>query len=136
MQRAWISSSATFPSEAFSSRLNQFIELKKRWKVSIGEMIYRCSHLAIFSEEQVLNLRRQMSMSKMHTRPLDDILPVESPAVLRKSIDLLLKNKVVSPEDILREVSLSSTTIERLCGLTAGDLDPVELPVRLRLRSV
>jgi Zn-dependent peptidase ImmA (M78 family) len=117
--------------------LNQFIELKKRWKVSIGAMIYRCSDLAIFSEEQVLNLRRQMNMSKMRTRePLDDILPVESPAVLRKSIDLLLKNKVVSPEDILREVSLSSTTIERLCGLTAGDLDPVEPPVRLSLRSV
>jgi Zn-dependent peptidase ImmA (M78 family)/transcriptional regulator with XRE-family HTH domain len=127
----------SFPSEVFSSRLNHFIELKKRWKVSIGAMIYRCSDLAIFSEEQVLNLRRQMSMSKMRTRePLDDILPVESPAVLRKSIDLLLKNKVVSPEDILREVSLSSTTIERLCGLTAGDLDPVEPPVRLSLRSV
>jgi len=100
-------------------------------------MIYRCGDLAIFSEEQVLNLRRQMSMSKMRTRePLDDILPVESPAVFRKSIDLLLKNKVVSPEDIQREVSLSSTTIERLCGLTAGDLDPVEPPVRLSLRSV
>jgi len=89
--------------------LNHFIELKKRWKVSIREMIYRCSDLAIFSEEQVLNLRRQMSMSKMHTRePLADILPVESPVVLPKSIDLLLKNKVVSPEDILLEVHLKS----------------------------
>ena len=53
-------------------------------------MIYRCSDLGIFSEEQVLNLRRQMSMSNLRTRePLDDILPVESPVVLRKSIDLL-----------------------------------------------
>jgi len=100
-------------------------------------MIYRCSDLPKFSDEQVLNLWRQISMRKMRTRePLDDILPVESPAVLRKSIDLLLKNTVVSPEDILREVSLSSTTIERLCGLTAGDLDPAEPPVRLSLRSV
>lgn len=50
-----------------------------------------------------------MSMSKMHTRePLADILPVESPVVLPKSIDLLLKNKVVSPEDILLEVHLKS----------------------------
>lgn len=66
------------------------IQLKKRWNISIGAMIYRCSDLGIFSEEQVLNLRRQMSMRKLRTRePLDDILPVESPAVLRKSIDLL-----------------------------------------------
>jgi hypothetical protein len=58
-------------------------------------MIYRCSDPAIFLEEQVLNLRRQMNMSKMRTRePLDDILRVESPAVHRKSMDLL-KNKVV-----------------------------------------
>jgi hypothetical protein len=63
-------------------------------------MIYRCSDLAIFSEEQVLDLWRQISMSKMRTR---------------ESL------KVVSPEDTLREVSLSSTTIERLCGLIAGD---------------
>jgi len=53
-------------------------------------------HLAVFSEEQVLNRRRQMSMSKMRTQePLDDILPVESPAVLRKSIDLPLKTEVI-----------------------------------------
>jgi len=60
----------------------------------MGAMIYRCSDLRIFSEEQVLNLRHQMGISKMRTQePLDDILPVKSPAVLRKSIDLLLKGQ-------------------------------------------
>ncbi len=78
-----------------------------------------------------------MSMSKMRTQePLDDILPVESPAVLRKSIDLPLKTEVILPKDILREVSLSRTTVERLCGLTAGDLDPAEPPACLFLPSL
>jgi Zn-dependent peptidase ImmA (M78 family)/transcriptional regulator with XRE-family HTH domain len=127
----------SFPSEVFSSRINHFIELKKRWKVSIGAMIYRCSDLAIFSEEQVLNLRRQMSMNKMRTRePLDDVIPVENPAMLRKSIDLLLKNGVRMADDIVREISLSGSAIERLCGLQSGALETAEPPVRLSLRSV
>ena len=127
----------SFPSEVFSSRLNQFIELKKRWKVSIGAMIYRCSDLAIFSEEQVLNLRRQMSMNKMRTRePLDDVIAVESPAMLRKCIELLLKNGVRMADEIVRELSLSSAMIERLCGLPPGFLEVPEPPVRLTLRAV
>lgn len=127
----------SFPSEVFSSRLNHFIELKRRWRVSMGAMIYRCSDLAIFNEDQVLNLRRQMSMNKMRTRePLDDVIPVESPAMLRKSIDLLLKNEVRVAEDIIREIALSGPTVELLCGLPPGALNIPEAPVRLSLRSI
>jgi Zn-dependent peptidase ImmA (M78 family)/transcriptional regulator with XRE-family HTH domain len=131
---------SSFPSEVFSSRLSNFIELKKRWKVSIAAMIYRCSDLALFSEEQVLNLRRQMSMNKMRTRePLDDTIPIERPTMLYKSIDLLVKNGLRTPGDIVREISLSGNSIERLCGLPTGSLEVTEQtapPVRLTLRSV
>ena len=103
----------------------------------MGAMIYRCSDLAIFNEDQVLNLRRQMSMNKMRTRePLDDVIPVESPAMLRKSIDLLLKNEVRVAEDIIREIALSGPTVELLCGLPPGALNIPEAPVRLSLRSI
>lgn len=127
----------SFPSEVFSSKLNHFIELKKRWKVSMGAMIYRCSDLGIFSEDQVLNLRRQMSMNKMRTRePLDDSIPMEIPTLLNKGVDLLLKNGIRLPEDVVREVSLSAKTIELLCALPPGTLEVKEALTRLSLRSV
>ena len=98
-------------------------------------MIYRCSDLAIFLEEQVLNLWRKMSMSKMHPRePLDDILPVESTAVLRKSIDLLLKNKVVSPEDC-NCPTLRDTRYGELQTALIGKKKEVDLPSRTQQQS-
>ncbi len=125
----------SFPNEVFSSKLNNFVELKKRWKVSIGAMIYRCSDLEILTEDQVLNLRRQMSVNKMRTRePLDDILPMENPSLLMKAAQLLLKNGLKLAEDFVKEIGLAAKTIEQLCTLPAGTLACRELPAKLTLK--
>jgi Zn-dependent peptidase ImmA (M78 family)/transcriptional regulator with XRE-family HTH domain len=113
----------TFASEVFSSSLDYFIELKRRWKVSIAAMITRCERLGLLPENRILYLRQQMSRRKMRTwEPLDDELIPESPRILRESIQLLLKSGVQSASDILDALKWWPEEIEELCSLDAGTL--------------
>jgi Zn-dependent peptidase ImmA (M78 family) len=66
----------SFTNEVHTTRLDAFIELKRRWKVAIQAMVYRCKNLEIFDEYQITNLYIQISRRKWKTKePLDDVLP-------------------------------------------------------------
>jgi Zn-dependent peptidase ImmA (M78 family)/DNA-binding XRE family transcriptional regulator len=70
---AFLLPAATYSLEIFSTRLGAFVELKRRWKVSIAAQIYRCLDLGILSDMQVLNLRKQLSAHQWRKRePLDN----------------------------------------------------------------
>src|SRR5689334_686467 len=74
---AFLLPAKTFISEIYSSNLKQFLDLKKRWKVAIGAMIYRCKDLGVFDERLHVNLRKQMSFQGwVRHEPLDDEIPV------------------------------------------------------------
>jgi Zn-dependent peptidase ImmA (M78 family)/transcriptional regulator with XRE-family HTH domain len=81
----------SFPNEVYSPRLDAFIELKRRWKVAIQAMIYRCKDLEIFDEYQVTNLYKQISFRKWRKKePLDDVIPFERPRLLGKAAELVV----------------------------------------------
>jgi Zn-dependent peptidase ImmA (M78 family)/transcriptional regulator with XRE-family HTH domain len=127
----------SFPNEIFSSKLSHFIELKKRWKASMAAMIYRCSTLEIFSEEQVLNLRKQMSMQKMRANePLDDVIPIETPTSLAKAANLILQNQIKYPEEFVNDIGLASATIGRLFALPLDFFEPRRASSSVSLISV
>lgn len=127
---------ATFPLEVFSTRLAAFVELKKRWKVSVAAQIYRCSYLGVLSEDQVLNLRKQLSANRWRkTEPLDDVIPVEKPTVMAKSLQLLLDTRAKSVADILGGIRLARQTLKSLLGasLPPSSIDqPPTAVVRLK----
>lgn len=126
----------TFRREVISTSLDHFIALKKRWRVSISAMIYRCEDLGILSENQVLYLRKQLSRLRMRTRePLDDVLEVEKPSLLRQAISMLIENGVQSPGDILDALNLPPHEVEELCCLDRGTLafEGKLLPLRLKV---
>ena len=50
-----------FGNEVLSTNLDYFIMLKKRWKVSIQAMIYRCHELGYLSDDQTLYLRKKIA---------------------------------------------------------------------------
>ena len=113
----------SFAQEVFSSNLEHFIELKKRWKVSIAAMIYRCQNLGLLNDNQIQYLRKRMNALGITKRePLDDIIEIEKPRLLHKAITALIDNNVVSRDDICREVSLLPFEIEQICNLQAGYL--------------
>jgi Zn-dependent peptidase ImmA (M78 family) len=135
---AFVLPSTTYPLEIFSTRLSAFKELKRRWKVSIAAQIYRCSDLMLLSEEQVLNLRKQLSANRWRkTEPLDDEILLEQSRVLEKSLELVLGHTDQRPEDILLALRLSRETVEALLGAQLpGSPEPPDPSPTVRLKII
>lgn len=128
----------SFSNEIYSSRISAFVELKKRWKVSIQAMIYRCKDLGLFDDQQVTNLYKQISFRKWRTtEPLDGPLglPIEQPLLLGKVADLVISSGAMAKDELLTSLRLSPTLVERLTGLPEGTLTaPPSTEFRLTLK--
>jgi Zn-dependent peptidase ImmA (M78 family)/DNA-binding XRE family transcriptional regulator len=124
----------SFPNEVFTPRLDAFVDLKRRWKVSIQAMIYRCSDLGLFDDAQILNMRKQVSFRKWRTQePLDDpsIIPLENPRLLTKAFELVAQSGRMSVEQIKSAVQISPRFIEAMCNLAEGALAGSDPPTVL-----
>ncbi|WP_081628631.1 helix-turn-helix domain-containing protein [Novispirillum itersonii] len=115
----------SFPNEIYSPRLMAFVELKKRWKVSIAAMIYRCKNLGIFDDQQITNLYKQISFKKWRKiEPLDgpNGLPLEQPILLRRVSELVVESGRRHKDEIKAALSFAPEMIEQLTGLPKGYL--------------
>ena len=125
---AFLLPASTYSLEIFSTRLGAFVELKRRWRVSIAAQVYRCLDLSILSEMQALNLRKQLSAHHWRKRePLDDVLPIEKPRVMEKALRLLIDHNVRTVSDILDGIRLSRPTLEALLATALPSLSDGEL---------
>lgn len=114
---AFLLPAKTFASEIFSTRLSSFLELKKRWKVSIAAQVYRCQDLNILDEHQILNLRKQLSNNGWRkNEPLDDFISPEKPSILQKSLKLIIENQIETPFSLISDVGLSEDILNMLAG--------------------
>jgi Zn-dependent peptidase ImmA (M78 family)/transcriptional regulator with XRE-family HTH domain len=128
---AFLLPSTSFPNEVYTTRLDAFIPLKERWKVSIQAMVYRCRDLDLIDSDQALNLYKQISFRRWRKKePLDDPhkIPIEQPRLLRRAIELVMESGRRHPEDILNDLRLSSEWIEAFCGLAPGSLKGASPP--------
>jgi Zn-dependent peptidase ImmA (M78 family) len=120
----------SFPNEVYSPRLMAFVDLKRRWRVAIQAMIYRCKDLGIFDEHQVTNLYKQISFKGWRrAEPLDgpNGLALEQPLLLSKVAELVLTNGRLQADELQTTLGLSAAWIERLIGLPDGRLsNPVQ----------
>lgn len=108
----------SFPSEVYTTRLDAFIELKRRWKSAIQAMVFRCKQLGVFDEDQITNLYKQISSRKWRTNePLDDVFELEQPKLIKQAVELLIKSGKKTASDICNEMRVNQSTIEKLCNL-------------------
>ncbi|ESZ26923.1 XRE family transcriptional regulator [Mesorhizobium sp. L2C084A000] len=122
---AFLLPKTSFPNEIYTTRLDAFVPLKERWKVSIQAMVYRCHDLEIIDSDQALNLYKQISFRKWRKKePLDDPrrIPLEQPRLLRRAVELILDSKRKRQDDIVNELRLSPEWIETFCNLPRGML--------------
>ena len=122
---AFLAPAQSFPAEVYTTRLDAFVALKRRWRLAVQAMVYRCKDLGVFDEYQVTNLYKQISARRWRTRePLDDTdeIPLEQPRMLNRAAHLVLEGGATETEDICRALGISRQDIEQLCNLTPGTL--------------
>jgi Zn-dependent peptidase ImmA (M78 family)/transcriptional regulator with XRE-family HTH domain len=106
-----------FRYEVHSKRLNSFLSLKKRWRVSVGALIARCKDIRIIDEYEFVKLRKLMShYGYIKQEPFDDQMEPEEPTVLRRSIDLLTETGTKDAAELLADLRLSPQAICTLSG--------------------
>lgn len=110
-----------FPEKAFRDEillvdLDALQPLKLRWKVSLKMMVKRAANLGFISEERekqlLVNYTRR---GYRNHEPHDDAIETERPRLLRRAIELVLKDR--GPSEVLSRLPYAVEDIERLTGL-------------------
>lgn len=113
---------------AYPNRLSHYVELKKKWNVSIMAMIMRSYSLGYVTQTQYSYLMKQMSINGYRQKePLDDIVEYKHPRALKQAINLLLTKGNMSGSDVAKffadnDFSISPDAIEELLDLSKGTL--------------
>lgn len=116
----------------FADNLTYYIELKKKWKVSISAMIRRSYTLKLISYDTYQYLMRTMQKKGIKKKePLDDILYTSKPSLLKTSVTMLLEHDVLTAREFLDELSfdynlsMEHYEIEKLLDLPKDTLKVV-----------
>ena len=113
----------SFSKDVFSTSIDHFIQMKAKWMVSIGCMIYRCDTLGILSSNQIKYLKDQMTTRVYWRRePLDREMPVVKTFAQKQAILLLLENGIITSGQLVEETGCSAEEIEQYCYLDKGTL--------------
>ncbi|MGF2145385.1 helix-turn-helix domain-containing protein [Vagococcus fluvialis] len=124
------------PEKSFSNnskqnlnQIDQYLNLKRYWNVSISMMIMRAKNLGLISTEEYVKLQRQLNYRGWRKEePLDNIR-ASKPIALKQAIQLLVENNIIEGYEIPREImkkyglALPTRMIEQLTELKRGYLE-------------
>ena len=115
------------PAETFATEvrmpatLDDLLLLKRRWGVSAAAIIMRLRALELLDEDDALTLfKRRSARWGAKSEPGDGDRTPEQPRLLRRTIDLLVDEKVMPLEAIPRHIGLAASDVESLAGLPEG----------------
>lgn len=127
----------------YPNKLEFYVELKKKWRVSISAMIIRAFRLSVISHNQYQYLLKQLSKKSWRTKePLDDLIQISRPGLLRKAIEVIIANNVLDEFGIVYELekyglAINSEEIETLLALDKGRLNknPINNSIVINLKN-
>jgi Zn-dependent peptidase ImmA (M78 family)/transcriptional regulator with XRE-family HTH domain len=112
-----------FKAEAKSCTINEFMHLKRKWKVSIASQVQRASKSDVSSAVEMAPLQRTISRNGWRkNEPFDDEFICEEPRLLKEAFQIILETKTQSPQDIYSNFFLHFSDIEEISGLPEGYL--------------
>jgi len=86
--------------------LSYYIELKRKWHVSIGAMLIRAKNLNRITNNEYQSLMKSMAYRKWRTHePLDDEFKVSPPTLFTSAIEILLENHIMSPHSFVSKLA-------------------------------
>lgn len=111
----------SFSRELYTTNINSFVPLKKKWKVSVGAMIVRAYHIGILTELQYSNLNRYLNQKGWRRKePLDEVIEFEKPRIFKESLELLFTENIITVDEFLYSISIYPEELEELCFLDKG----------------
>ena len=122
-KNAFLRDVSTYPRD-----LKYYIELKKKWKVSISAMLIRANRLGVITDNQYQYLMKQMAINNWRKQePLDNILIKQEPILLNKSIEMLMQHNIFNAREFMEELtenklSMKPEQVEILLNLDKGTL--------------
>lgn len=121
---AFLLPSTSFPKDVHGTSLTSLEIIKRKWEAAMSTIIKRCETLELLSENQINYLKRQMTTQKYwHKEPLDDVLSLDGPEMLRDAILLLIDNKIVTRDSFLNTSALSTSDLKSICALPDNFFD-------------
>lgn len=107
------------------TNLEAYLQLKKKWKVSVSAMVMRAKQLGRISSLQYKNLMKLISYKKWgKVEPYDDVWKIHRPQLFRKAINMLKENNVLTGQQLMIELSKHNFTINVEEVEILLDLDP------------
>lgn len=115
---AFLLPSTSFPNSIRGTSLSVLEIAKQRWGAAMSTIIKRCETLELLTENQLNYLKRQMSTNKYwHKEPLDDLLTINGPELLRDAIIMLIDNNIVTKDTFINTSALPKTDLKSICAL-------------------
>lgn len=134
---AFLLPSISFPNDIHGSSLTSLEAVKRKWGAAMSTIIRRCDTLGLLSESQINYLSRQMTIQKYwHKEPLDDVLTVAEPEILRDAVCLLIDSRIITKKSFLASSGLSAIDLQCICGLPDDFFSGVEQRKKPTLRVV
>jgi Zn-dependent peptidase ImmA (M78 family)/DNA-binding XRE family transcriptional regulator len=101
--------------------LDDLLVLKRRWGVSAAAIIMRLHGLNLVDENQKVALfKRRSARWGAKSEPGDGERTPERPRLLKRTIDLVVEEKVMPLESVPHHLGLSEGDLEMLAGLQEG----------------
>lgn len=115
---AFLLPATSFPKDIHSTSLNSLEIIKQKWGAAMSTIIRRCKTLNLLSDHQINYLNRQMTTKKYWRKePLDDVITIAAPEILRDAVYLLIDNKIITKNSLLIESGLSTCDLTKICAL-------------------
>ena len=109
-------------------KLDYYVQLKRRWKVSVAAMLYRSCDLGIITQGQYQYMMRVMQNKGWRkSEPLDNTIKAANPSLFSDAVDLLLVNNVFTSKEFVDELgdmglAMNPDELETLLNLQKGTL--------------
>lgn len=101
--------------------LDHFVDLKSKWKTSVGMMIKRVSDLGLIDDVQETRLWKNYARRGWKVKePLDNVLPIETPMLLQECFELFKKHDLIRLNDLSDILPLFPSELEKIGNLEEG----------------
>ncbi len=115
---AFLLPATSFPKDVRGTSLAYLEMIKKKWGAAMSTIIRRCETLDLLTDNQIGYLKRQMTTNRYwHKEPLDDMLQIEPPEMLRDAIYLLIDNNIITRRAFLDLCALPPKDLQCICSL-------------------